>query len=232
VDIAIRHIQWQPCYRIVASRFPPISLFENVADPADLEAIFAIEAMTNDRLRQEAGELDLVPPEDRVSGPGSTPIMAAFTHLNPAGDRFTDGTYGVFYASSTIETAVAETRHSRTRFLAATDEPAQEIDMRAYAVDLDAQLHDIRPLRKSDPTLYDPDSYAASQALATGLHAAGADGIAYQSVRHNGGECTAVFRPRLLSNCRQERHLCYVWDGAVIETAYEKRAFGGSTAGP
>jgi hypothetical protein len=226
MDIAISHIQWQPCYRIVASRFPPISLFEDVADPADLEAVFAIEAMTNDRLRQEAGELDLVPPDDRVSGPGSTPIMAAFTHLNPAGDRFTDGTYGVFYASRTIETAVAETRHSRTRFLVATDEPAQEIDMRVYAVDLDAQLHDIRPLRVSEPAIYDPDSYAASQILAAEVRAAGADGIAYQSVRHDRGECAAVFRPRHLSNCRQERHLCYVWDGTAIATVYEKRAFG------
>jgi len=224
--IAISHIQWQPCYRIVASRFPPISLFENVADPADLEAVFAIEAMTNDRLRQEAGELDLVPPEDRVSGLGSTPIMAAFTHLNPAGDRFTDGTYGVFYASRTIETAVAETRRSRTRFLMATGEPAQEFDMRVYAVDLDAQLHNIRPLRESELTIYDPDSYAASQILAAELRATGADGIAYQSVRHDGGECAAVFRPRLLSNCRQERHLCYVWDGTTIATVYEKRAFG------
>ena len=31
-----------------------------VADPADLEAVFQIEAMTNDRLREEAGDLALV----------------------------------------------------------------------------------------------------------------------------------------------------------------------------
>lgn len=226
MDIPLCPIRWQPCYRIIPSRFPPVSLFEDVADPADLDAVYAIEAMTNDRLRQEAGDLDLVPPEDRVSGPGSTPIMAAFTHLNPAGDRFTDGSYGVFYASKAIDTAVAETRHSRARFLAATDEPAQEIDMRVYAVDLDALLHDIRPLRDSEPALYDPEGYAASQALATRLHATGADGIVYASVRHDGGECVAVFRPRLLTNCRQERHLCYVWDGKSIAMVYEKKAFG------
>ena len=90
MDIPTSEVRWTPCYRIIPSRFPPISLFEAVADPADLEAVYAIEAMTNDRLRDEAGELSLVPPEDRVSGPGSSPIMAAFTHLNPVGDRFTD----------------------------------------------------------------------------------------------------------------------------------------------
>ena len=33
-------------------------------------------------------------------------------------------------------------------------------------------------------------------------------------------------RARLLSNCRQERHLCYAWDGQRINSVYEKRALG------
>lgn len=220
------HISWRPCYRIIASRFPPISLFEEVADPADLEAVYAIEAITNDRLRDEVGNLALVPAEDRVAGPGTSAIMAAFTHLNPDGSRFSDGSFGVFYAAKAIETAVAETSYHRARFMAYTHEPAQELDMRVYAVDLDAMLHDLRDLRDALPALYAEDSYAAGQALAKDLRAQGSDGIAYQSVRDSGGECAAVFRPRLLSNCRQERHLCYVWDGQAIVTVYEKKAFG------
>ncbi|MEO5598859.1 MAG: RES family NAD+ phosphorylase [Novosphingobium sp.] len=223
MDIPVAAVHWTPCYRIIPSRFPPISLFETVADPADLEAVFQIEAMTNDRLREEAGELSLVAPEDRISGPGTSAIMAAFTHLNPQGDRFTDGSYGVFYASLTLDTAVAETRHHRMLFLSATDEPPQEVDMRVYAVDLDAALHDIREMRASHPALYHLSSYGMSQETARELREAGSDGIAYQSVRHDGGECAAVFRPRLLSNCRQERHLCYVWDGGAISTVYEKK---------
>ncbi|RIV84842.1 RES domain-containing protein [Aurantiacibacter xanthus] len=223
MDIPVAAVRWHPCYRIVPSRFPPIALFEAVADPADLDAVFQIEAMTNDRLREEAGDLALVPIEDRVSGPGTSPIMAAFTHLNPLGDRFTDGSYGVFYASLALETAIAETAWHRTRFLMATEEPAQELDMRVYAVDLTADIHDIRAMRESHPDLYDPANYAMSQALARDLRGAGSDGILYGSVRDESGECVAVFRPRLLSNCRQERHLCYVWDGRVISTVYEKR---------
>lgn len=223
MEIPLAAIAWHPCYRIIPSRFPPIGLFDKVADPADLEAVFQIEAMTNDRLREETGELSLVPPEDRVSGPGTTAIMAAFTHLNPSGSRFTDGSYGVFYAGLALETAIEETKHHRTLFLQATDEPAQEIDMRVYAVDLDAHLHDIRSWREDHPQLYDPGSYAASQGFAGDLRSEGSNGIAYESLRHNGGECAAVFRPCLLSNCRQERHLCYVWDGNSIRTVYEKR---------
>ncbi len=181
--------------------------------------------MTNDRLREEVGDIALVAPEDRISGPGTSPIMAAFTHLNPEGDRFTNGTYGVFYAGKSIETAVAETKYHRIKFLQATNEPGQELDMRVYAVDLNAALHDIRGVRSSQPAYYHPKSYGMSQDLAFRLREGGADGIVYMSVREDGGECAAVFRPRLLSNCRQERHLCYVWDGKTISTIYEKKTF-------
>ncbi|ATW02120.1 RES family NAD+ phosphorylase [Sphingorhabdus sp. YGSMI21] len=226
MNISVTAVNWHPCYRIIPSRFPPINLFEEVTDPDDLEAIYAVEALTNDRLREEAGDLSLVPLEDRVSGPGSSPIMAAFTHLNPDGDRFTDGTFGVFYVGGSIETAVAETRYHRVKFMLATEEPPQELDMRVYAVDLDANLHDIREMHDAAIGYYDPDNYSASQILAIELRKAGSDGIIYQSVRHDVGECAAVFRPKLLSNCRQERHLCYVWDGSEVVTIYEKQHFG------
>jgi len=223
VTIPTSEVRWTPCYRIIPSRFPPIGLFEDVADPADLDAVFEIEAMTNDRLREEVGNLQLVPEEDRVAGPGTSPIMAAFTHLNPLGDRFTDGSFGVFYASLALETAIAETTYHRAKFMEATDEPAQELDMRVYAVDLKATLHDLRGMRESHPEYYHPTDYGMSQNLARDLREGGSDGIAYQSVRHEGGECAAVFRPRMLSNCRQERHICYIWDGRSITDVYEKR---------
>jgi len=193
VNIPVTGVKWHPCYRIIPSRFPPINLFEEVADPADLEVIYAIEALTNDRLRQEVGDIDLVPVEDRVSGPGTSPIMAAFTHLNSDGDRFTDGSFGVFYASPSVETAVAETKYHRAKFMLATKEPAQELDMRVYAVDLEADLHDIREMRETHEAYYDPVSYGESQRFAVELRKAGSNGIVYGSVRHEDGECTAAF---------------------------------------
>jgi hypothetical protein len=216
-------VRWLPCYRIIPSRFPPINLFERVTDPADLETVLDIESMTNDRLRNEVGSLNLVPPEDRISGTGTSPIMAAFTHLPPYGSRFTDGSFGVFYAGRTLETAIAETKYHREAFLRATSEPRIELDMRVYAVDLDAVLHDIRGMRDTMLGIYDPSSYTASQALAIEIRNSGSSGFAYDSVRKPGGECVAIFKPRVLSNCRQERHLTYVWDGSSISTVYEKR---------
>ncbi len=220
----IARIQWRPSYRLVPSRFPPVGIYDRVADPADLEAVFAVENLTNPRLRQEAGEISLVPPEDRIAGPGTTPIMAAFTHLDPEGSRFSDGSYGVYYAARSIDTAIAETRFRREQFLARTKEGPIEVDMRTYLTDLKGNLHDIRG-RSDLARVYDRDSYAAGQQLGRELRAANSSGVAYDSVRHRGGQCAAVFRPTLLSNCIQGPHFCYVWDGARITTVYEKRAY-------
>ncbi len=212
-----------PSYRIIPSRFPPVSLFDRVADPADLEAVLAIEALTNDRVRQELGQLSLVPLADRVSGPGTTPIMAAFVHLNPEGARFTTPDFGAWYAGLTLATAIAETRYHRARFLGRTREAAIDIDMRVYVADVRASLHDIRGQTADYPALYASDDYAPAQRFGARLRSAGSDGILYTSVRDPAGTCVAVYRPRLISNCRQERHLTYCWNGSSIDAIYEKR---------
>jgi len=219
-------VEWKPCWRIIPSRFPPIQLFESVADPDDLEAVFEIEAMTNDRLRDEVGELQLVPAQDRISGPGTSYIMAAFTHLNPDGSRFSDGSWGVYYAGNDLDTAIAETRFHRSAFLNATSEAAMELDMRVLVTDVEGELHDIRGQQGKRPELYDPDAYGASQAFARTLRDDNSNGIVYNSVRHQPGQCIAIFRPPLLSHCRHERHLCYVWNGSEISDVYEKRLYG------
>jgi hypothetical protein len=218
----VARVIWRPSYRLVPSRFPPIPIFERVARPEDLEAVFAFESQTNDRLREEAGEIHLVAPQDRVSGPGTSPIMAAFTHRNPQGSRFSDGSFGVYYAAHALETAVWETAHHRALFLRATAEPPMEVDMRCYLANIDAELLDIRGQQKRRRELYDPRSYAASQPFGVKARAQGAGGIAFDSVRHAGGECVAVFRPRLVKPCVQGPHLCFVWDGTKIARWYEK----------
>lgn len=223
MTIAVHRIKWKPCWRIIPSRYPPVELFERLADPADWDALIEVEALTNDRIRDEVGELALVPADERVSGPGATVIMAAFTHLNPEGSRFSNGTYGVFYASKTLDTSIAETRHHRAAFMRATAQPKMELEMRVYLVDLDAPIHDIRGRRSELPRVYHPLVYDAARQLAQKLRSQGSNGVAYDSVRHEGGECVGVFRPKILRKLRQERHLIYTWDGLAISSVYEKR---------
>ncbi len=46
---------------------------------------------------------------------------------------------------------------------------------------------------------------------------AGSNGIVYDSARHDGGECVAVFYPDLVAPCVQAEHLIYRWNGVRIE---------------
>jgi hypothetical protein len=217
----LAQIDWQPAYRIVPSRFPSINLFDRVASPEDFDALYALEAMTNDRIRDEVGDIELVPRAERLYGEGSGPIMAAFTHLNPLGSRFSDGSYGVFYAARERRTAIAETQYHQANFLLATNEPPIQLQMRVYHVDVSGQLHDLRMLDQSDP-IYLPDSYAASQSVGRQLRMQGSNGISYHSVRLAEHECVAVFRTTAVSSCRHASQMLYQWDGTKFTDVYEK----------
>ncbi len=214
-------LDWNPTYRLIPSRFPPIGLFDRVADPADLDAIFAIQALTNPRLRDEIGEISLVAREDRVVGSGSSVVMAAFCHLNPNGSRFSDGTWGVYYAASSLEVAVVEVSHHRTQFLRATAQLPMDIDMRCYVAHVTKPLHDLRP--KSWKHMHAPDAYGEPQTFAKTLRAQGAWGVVYNSVRSIGGQCVAVLRPTGVElPVKPGVHIGLRWDGEKISDWYKK----------
>ena len=221
MSISVRHFTWKECYRIIPTRYPEERLFDRVTDPGDRDAVEQLEQMTNERLRQDRDEVSLVPPAQRVSGPGSAHIMAAFTYLNPEGSRFSDGSFGIYYTAHNIETAVAESRFHREKFMRRTKEPAMQLQMRALTASLSADLHDIRGMAKQLPRVYSRTSYSASQELGIKLRKDGSEGIAYDSIRHDGGKCAAVFLPTALSNCRPERQLIYQWDGKQIASTFE-----------
>jgi RES domain len=203
----VSRVDWRESFRIIPSLYPTIGIFDDVADPNDLEAIFALEAATNPRILAEAGELSLVRPEERISGEGTTPIMAAFTHAKPS--RFSDGTYGVYYSAHDQETAIEETAYHRLRFITDAGLRSEIVHMRVYAAHIRGSFDDIRD-RSPRAKVYDPDNYASSQQYARKLYEANRlDGIVFRSVRRPAGECVAVFRPRRISDVRVVRHLQY-----------------------
>ncbi|MGY6257715.1 RES family NAD+ phosphorylase [Paraburkholderia caledonica] len=219
-------LDWSPAYRVIPTRFPAVNLFDRVASPEDFEALYALEAMTNDRLRTEVGELDLVPREERRFGPGYGPIMAALTHLNPLGSRFSDGTYGVFYCARSRVTAIAETRYHTARFLEATAEPPMRQQMRLYTVVAQGEVVDLRGDPKLDLAVLSPDDYLAGQLLGRAVREAGAPGIAYPSVRDTEGECLAAFRTTLLRDCHHAAYLEYNWNGTSVDMVFELNQVG------
>lgn len=212
-------LRWQKSYRVVAAKHPPVNVFEGIVGARQMEAAWFLEGLTNDRLRDESGTAQIVPQEDRLHGPGASIVMAAFTHIGRP-SRFSDGSYGVYYAAHSLETAVRETAFHRGRFLASTHEPPCEVDMRAYVGRPVQPLLDIRAAKYGN--LHHPDDYATPQAFAKPLREQGQWGFVYRSVRHAGGECIAALRPQTVSIPMAGAALAYVWDGERIGKVYEK----------
>jgi len=215
-------VRWTQACRIVPTRYPTVSLFDRVADADDFDALYALESMTNERVRDEIGQIERVPRDERLFGPGSSPIMAAFTHVNTLGSRFSAGQWGVFYAAHERATAVAETRYHHARFLAATQQGPLHLPMRLYSVAIDARLHDLRPEGAVSEAVYDAGDYSTSQALGARLRADGSAGVVYRSVRHARGHCVGLFRPLGASACVHAAYLLYAWDGAQFTDVYER----------
>ncbi|RAK53002.1 RES domain-containing protein [Phenylobacterium deserti] len=219
-------MKWSQAWRIIASRYPPIDLFERASpDPRVWEALIALEQLTNPRVRDEAGDIRLVAPEDRIAGPGASWVMASFTHVNPRGSRFSDGRFGVYYAARELETAIAETLHHFERFARDAGDPVRTEDMRVLVGTVDAVLEDVDALAEPRRSaVLDPESYAASRAYAAEVRDAGALGLVYPSVRRAGGRCVAAFTPRAVGVPRQERHLQYRWNGERVDRYFDYAA--------
>lgn len=207
-------IRWKDTARLVPSRFPAVGLFDRVAAPGDLEAIFELEGWTNDRLSAELGVLQTIPRDEWVVGqPMASVVMAAYCHPRPGGSRFSSQDRGAWYAARTIETALAESIHHRSRELMEIGVLEARMQMRLYRSDFSARFHDIRGA-DAPAALYDPDDYRASQRFGRQLLGSGSNGLVYRSVRHPGGECLACFRPRLVKNVRIGGHYEYRWEGS------------------
>lgn len=207
-------LDWNPSFRVISSRYPTVSVYDRIASASEFAAVLELEALTNPRVREEAGDFRKLRAEDAVTGPGSTPVMASFAYSGPS--RFCDGSYGVYYAAHDELTAIAESRYWTERFLRATNEPSIDVDKRLYTARIRGTFDDIRE-RSARNALYAKDDYSRSQAYARELYERNkVDGIVYRSVRREEGECTCVFRPRNITGARMAAYLQFRWDGASI----------------
>ena len=213
----LSRIRWQRAYRLIRTIYPPVNLFEDIADPADWELLAEAEAKTNPRVRDDIGAIHLVPPARRVSGPGASWVMAPFCHVSrDRRTRFSDGSYGVYYAGNRFEVALAETVYHFERFMAATEEEPASADYRELVGGIDAEFHDLRGAEALRAAL-DPDDYTAAQALAAELRGQQpGNGVVYPSVRRPGGEAVAAFWPDVVGIPLPGRLLCYRWDGRRV----------------
>jgi hypothetical protein len=210
-----------PVHRLIPSKFPPVSLFDWADSAEELEQIAFLEGLTNDRIAAELGKIQLISEEDWVGGPGSTPIMAAFTHIGFE-SRFSDGSFGIYYAASSLQTAIKETCFHRDRFYRASNEKPCAISMREYITTIKKPLVDITHNSYQSLLHPLPTQYHHSQTFGKKMYEEKHWGLLYPSTRDLNGLCVAILRPTALNIPKQGCHLRYIWDGQRISEVYQE----------
>ena len=204
-------------YRLIPSRFvdKEDSVLSALADNDDeLRDLFELDNATNARLLAEHGGAPGISIEELVFYvPNYRSINAAFTYARPEGSRFNTGERGAWYCAFEAETALAEVIFHKTVEYAEIDRFDDSVSYQAMLADFSAQFHDIRNLAEYENCL-DPQSYVASQRLATRLLAAESTGLIYPSVRREGGTNLACFRPALVGNVRKGEAYRLTWQGS------------------
>ena len=195
------------------------SVLSSISDNESMLAELAeLDGATNDRLLGEEGLLPGISVHELVYGVRYASIVnAAFTHKNPAGSRFNDGTRGAWYAGVEQATSIAEVAYHRARQLENIDWKEEERSTYDdYLADFTTEFHDLRgadregaarqfkKFLKRGPV---PACYAESQELARKLLASKSNGLIYPSVRNPGGTCVACFRPALVYHVRHDARI-------------------------
>jgi hypothetical protein len=184
-----------PTYRLIPSRYPPLSAFESVTSADDLEAVMELEGWTNDRLVAE--RVARLNKAEWVFGvPNASVVMASFLHGGLTGLRFTSADLNGWYASFARRTAIAEVAHHLRREAVNMRVRSLTLHYRTYSAKLTGTYEDIRGMAATHPELYKAADYTASQTFGETIRASGGDGIVYDSVRHVGGVNVVALRPK------------------------------------
>jgi RES domain-containing protein len=212
-------------HRLVPSRHLPRadSVLTAIADDdAHLQAIFELDAATNDRALAQKQRLAGIGLEELVSGvPHAHVINAAFCHAHPLGSRFNGPDRGAWYAAFELTTAQQEVAFHKAVQLAEIRRFEDVVTYDDYLADFSGTFHDLRG-RRGFRKFLDPESYVESQRLAGELLATDSLGVVYPSVRADEGTCLACFRPAVVSNVRRAKTYRFTWSGSpepVITTA-------------
>ncbi len=208
MDVPVHFVRWKKTHRIIPVRQEGQRVFDKIGKSGDFEALDTLDQAT-----REPREI----PRDHANE----------TFRYQSESRFSDGTFGIYYAAKGLHTALKESIYHRELFLGDTHQPPILVYSRLLLADVEGRFHDVRKLKKTMPHIYSPkrDDYRASQSLGSRLKEEGSAGICYDSVRDPKGMCIAVFERSRITHCREERWFGYRWNGQQISEVLELRSF-------
>jgi RES domain len=216
VTIPQSHVRQSRTIRLIASAHHKPPVLQPLAPSfGALSKVEALESVTSARLAAQQKGIPGVAAEALASGYGYTYINAAFAYPRLSGSRFNSHTWGAWYCSFAVDTALEEVTFHLNRALGAITRYENTTHYVELLADFDAIFHDLCYIVPPHPCL-DPDvsiGYPLGQQLATELRQAGSNGIVYHSVRHPGGTCLVAFWPGLIQNFQRGEVWKLEWRG-------------------
>ena len=162
------------------------SVLTRIADDDEhLQAIFELDAATNDRLLAEHQRFPGIGVEELVFGvPCSHVVNAAFCHPHPLGARFNGPERGAWYAAFALETSQAEVAFHKAVELAETAWTEEEsITYDDYLADFSARLPRSAPRARASRRASIRRATSRRRRWPSACSTAGSLGVVYPSVR-------------------------------------------------
>lgn len=207
-------------FRNIVSLRQSQDLFDDLsANPAEWQLAQTVEDEVKPPMYRSATPVIHRPFEDAA---WFSAIGWPFRHWQSS--RFSDGSYGVWYGSDTVETTVHETAYHWFHGLisdAGFEREAIIAERKVYTVACNAALLDFRQVTGEYPELLHPSDYSFPQAVGARIHHEGHPGLVIQSVRRPEGDNAAVFNAGVLANPRMNCQLTYRLEGGVIRVERE-----------
>jgi hypothetical protein len=205
----------QPFHNLIPSRFPPVAVYERIAEGRD-ELFTAIEEMTNPRVREKERLTRGLAPVDQDQPRFKNWNHAPFVYPNPEGSRFYTADRNVVELADELQTALAISIGKRTDFLRRTAEPSTYLEMRQI----------VRPVRGTylDATSWDGMEDRARR-LELGKFAVDEklDGILFRPDERRSARCVVVLKAECLGRPIQGEHFKYMWNGQAINAFFSFR---------
>lgn len=199
-------------YRLIPSRFPPVSVYRDLVAPEQVDALVEVENNTNPRLRLQ----------DRLTarreGPKLDSAMlqnwnlAPFTYENPEGTTFFAPERSCLELADTPQTALAVSVARRSRFLSRTKEAATGLDMRMLKTPVEGKFIDLRTVSAELPR---EQRWSLGDAVPADV-----DGILFRPAERPTATAIAVLKGQVLGRSMQTTHYRFEWNGVRIDRLY------------
>jgi hypothetical protein len=206
-------VQWKgETFRLIPSRFPPVSVYEGLVANDRLNALVDIENLTNPRLQSQARIANLENKDPKTSARLQNWNLAPFAYGHPDGSTFFDADRPCLEVAADRQTALAISVAKRQRFLACTSEGPIGLDMRMFKTPLSGRFVDLRCLDAEE---------ARDRGRELGKSIGDdVDGVLFHPIERPSATAISVLNGSTLEQTLQAAHYRYQWNGERISLLY------------